>query len=163
MPLESHEPSKIQTPTRVGWAKGQSGNPNGRPVGARNKNTAECKELAGKYGPEAIKKLARLMRGKDRRTDNLIKQLTEANLDTKAGQTLAKQLLQALSERKPENELGAAKELLDRAYGKASQPLVGADGGPAKIVIERRIVDPRVVEGEVIEHEPGPAHEQGDG
>jgi hypothetical protein len=129
-----------------------------------NKATAEVKQLAGKYGPEAVKKLARLMRGKDRRIDNLIRHLEETSLDTKQGRELAHKLLIALSERKPENELGAAKELLDRAYGKAAIPLTGPDGtGPAKIVIERKIVDPRIVEGEAVTIEPAKALEsQGD-
>lgn len=40
------------------WVKGQSGNPGGRP-----KEDAEVKALARQFGPEAINRLADLMRG----------------------------------------------------------------------------------------------------
>lgn len=46
----------------------------------------------------------------------------------------------------PASRVAAAKELLDRGYGKAPQPMDGdGDGGPIKHLhkIERTIVDPR--------------------
>jgi hypothetical protein len=46
----------------MAFQKGQSGNPGGRP-----KECAEVKALAREYGPEAIAKLAELMRGDDPR------------------------------------------------------------------------------------------------
>ena len=49
----------------------------GRQVGTPNKATAEVKILARKYGPEAVEKLAKLMRGKDRHTSILAKKLAE--------------------------------------------------------------------------------------
>jgi hypothetical protein len=61
----------------------------GRTQGTPNKATAEVKELAREYGPEAIKRLAYLMR------------------HAKAEQAQAM----------------AAKELLDRGYGKAIQQM----------------------------------------
>ncbi len=44
------------------FRKGQSGNPGGRP-----KEVAEVRELARKHGPDAIKKLAALLKSKDER------------------------------------------------------------------------------------------------
>lgn len=44
------------------FEKGKSGNPGGRP-----KESGEVKALARQYGPEAIEKLAELMRGDDAR------------------------------------------------------------------------------------------------
>lgn len=73
----------------------------GRTAGTPNKATAEVKEIAGKYGPEAVKALAVL-----------------------AG--LAKD-----GEGKAESEaarVAAIKEILDRAYGKSAQPVGGGDG-----------------------------------
>lgn len=46
----------------MAFEKGQSGNPGGRP-----KENAEIKALARQYGPEAIERLAALMRGEDER------------------------------------------------------------------------------------------------
>ena len=59
----------------------------GRTVGTPNKATAEIKELAQDYGPEALETLAVIMRDSD----------SDAA------------------------RVSAARELLDRAYGKASQ------------------------------------------
>lgn len=75
---------------KLGPNRGNAGK--GRPKGSFNKATADVKALAGKYGPDAIKELARLMR----------------EAESEAAQ------------------VAACRELLDRAYGKASQ-LVGSD------------------------------------
>src|SRR5262249_29551776 len=64
----------------------------GRKMGTPNKATAEIKELAQKYGPEAIAELARLA--------------------TKAESEAAR--------------VAAIRELLDRGYGRAVQPIVGS-------------------------------------
>ncbi len=74
----------------------------GRQKGTPNKATAEVKQLAGQYGPEAIETLADLMRNGQ-------------NVQTKRA---------------------ACSELLDRAYGRATQP-IGADGErePLRIII----------------------------
>jgi hypothetical protein len=61
----------------------------GRTFGTPNKATAEVKELAREYGPEAVERLAYLMR------------------HAKAEQA----------------QVAAAKELLDRGYGKAGQQM----------------------------------------
>jgi hypothetical protein len=74
----------------------------GRQAGTPNKSTAEIKALAQKYGPLALKELARLLR-------------------------------KAESE---QARVAAAKELLDRAYGKAPQAITGDEGGP----IETRVI-----------------------
>ena len=64
----------------------------GRKKGTPNKVTAEIKELAQKYGPEAIAELARLA--------------------TQAESEAAR--------------VAAIKELLDRGYGRAVQPIEGS-------------------------------------
>ena len=64
----------------------------GRKKGTPNKVTAEIKELAQQYGPEAIAELARLA--------------------TKAESEAAR--------------VAAIKELLDRGYGRAVQPIEGS-------------------------------------
>ena len=67
------------------------------------------RELAQKYGPDAIETLARLM--------------VEADTDAA--------------------KISAAKELLDRAYGKSTQPLSNDEAGEFVVrMIERRIVRP---------------------
>ena len=90
----------------------------GRKPGKPNKVTAEVRELAGKYGPDAIKALAKL-----------------AGLSMDA-------------EGKAESEaarVAAIKELLDRAYGKSAQPIDGdGAGGPIEHLheIRRTLVRP---------------------
>ena len=44
----------------------------GRKKGVPNKATAEIKVLARQYGPEAIGKLVKLMRGPDEQIDRLV-------------------------------------------------------------------------------------------
>jgi hypothetical protein len=83
-------------------AKGQK--TGGRTAGTPNKATGEVKALAGQYGPDEVKALAAL---------------AGMNKD-EAG--------------KAESEaarVAAIKELLDRAYGKAAQPVGGGDGTEA--------------------------------
>lgn len=83
----------------------------GRKPGTPNKSTADVKALAGKYGPDAIAELARLM--------------------TSAGSEAAR--------------VAAANSLLDRAYGKSAQVVVGdKDADPINVLhkIERLIVGP---------------------
>jgi hypothetical protein len=89
----------------------------GRKPGVPNKATSEVKEIARKYGPKALEELAIL-----------------------AG-------LIEIKDRKPsENDtarIAAAKEILDRAYGKSAQPVTGEGGeGPVQYEkIEFGIVD----------------------
>lgn len=73
----------------------------GRPKGARNKVTAEIRELAQPYAPEAITTLTRIMR---------------------RGESDAARV-------------AAAKEILDRAFGKAAQT-VHSTGESVRYVIE---------------------------
>ena len=73
----------------------------GRKPGQKNKATLEIKELARAYGPRAIAELARL-----------------AGLTKEAGS---------------ENEatrVTAIKELIDRGYGRPTQPISGDDSEP---------------------------------
>jgi hypothetical protein len=79
----------------------------GRQKGTRNHATAEIKELARNYAPEAVQTLARIMR--------------EGDSDT--------------------SKIAAAKELIDRGYGKATQPISGADGGPLSLIVATGLPD----------------------
>lgn len=114
----------------------------GRQKGTPNKATAEVRSLARQFGPEAVEKLVKLMRGQDQRIDRLIGKLIDSPPDDKTARKTMYQLVAKLEERNVQNELGAVKELLDRAYGKAPQALTGEDGqGPVKFLIEKTIVD----------------------
>jgi len=44
-------------------------------------------------------------------------------------------LVALLSDETGSVALGAARELLDRGYGKAAQPLTGAEGGPVNVTL----------------------------
>lgn len=93
----------------------------GRPAGSTNKTTVDIKALAQSFGPAAIRRLAELSG------------LTigdDGNLIPGAGSHVA--------------QIAAAKELLDRGYGKATQPHGGDPDAPAILHrIERVIVDPK--------------------
>ena len=77
----------------------------GRPKGVPNKATKEIRELAEPYGKAAVARLALL-----------------AGLTDQPGAELES------------TQVAALKELLDRAYGKAAQPKVGADGESNPVV-----------------------------
>lgn len=78
----------------------------GRPVGSISKTTAEIKALAQQHGPQAIARLAQL--------SGLISGRPGA--DSEAAQ------------------IAAIKELLDRGYGKSTQPLAGdSSAGPMHV------------------------------
>jgi hypothetical protein len=80
----------------------------GRQKGTPNKATAEVKDIARKYGPDAIKRLAAL--------GGLIEGQVAA--ESEAAQ------------------VAACNTILDRAYGKASQPIDGdGDGGPVLLQV----------------------------
>ncbi len=87
-------------------AKGQK--TGGRTAGTPNKATAEVKAIAQKYGPDAIKRLAEL--------GGLIEGV--AGAESEAAQ------------------VSACNTILDRAYGKASQPIDGdGEGGPVLLQV----------------------------
>lgn len=104
------------------FTKGKSGNPNGRPKGAKNVSTV-LKEMLEKVAPEVIadtKFVKEFCKGKKRVTS--------------ADATAARLMYEALVKGEP----WAVKELMDRTEGKASQPLEhsGPDGGP----IQQRVI-----------------------
>lgn len=78
----------------------------GRQKGVPNKANLEIKELARQYGPEAVSELARIA--------GLTKQPGSDNEATR---------------------VAAIKELIDRGYGKATQPISGHDGGALSLVV----------------------------
>lgn len=105
----------------------------GRAVGTRNKTTLAVKELAQQYGPDAILKLAKLA--------GLVK-------DSK-GHLVG----QAQSEKAQVTAIGM---LLDRAYGKAVQPIQNDPDNPVNAINQIMIVikDPaemKKIEGRVQE------------
>jgi hypothetical protein len=81
----------------------------GRVKGTPNKSTAEIKELAQSYAPEALQELARL-----------------------ASHAKAEQA-----------RVSAIALILDRAYGKPTQPIGGDEESPLRLIarIERVVVD----------------------
>lgn len=82
----------------------------GRQKGTPNKATAEVKDLARRYGPDAIKEAAKLA--------GLINS-GQGKAESEAAR------------------MAAINTILDRAYGKAAQPIDGdGDGGPIKTLSE---------------------------
>ena len=126
----------------MGKAKGQE-KTGGRKKGTPNKVVPEIRLLARQHGAETIKKLLALMRGSDARLAKLERKIDKLPADSDEMGKLLMQLLALLTARNPANELGAAKEMLDRGWGKAAQPVTGADGeGPISIErIERYVIE----------------------
>jgi hypothetical protein len=84
----------------------------GRTRGTRNKVTAEVKDLARRYSDEAIRTLADIMLDGEVILDRF-------GIESPRTPAAAR--------------VAAAKELLDRAYGKAPQAITGEDGGAVKV------------------------------
>jgi hypothetical protein len=132
----------------------------GRKKGTPNKVTADVKILARQHGVEAIEKLAQLMRGRDRQLDRLAAKIEALPLDSGQEERarLYRELLACLTAQNPQIELSAAKELLDRGYGRPAQTVAMPDAGQAIVAIERIIVraEPKPLEhaGPVIDHAP---------
>jgi hypothetical protein len=102
--------------------KGQSGNPRGRPPGVAR----AARKLIGRNGEKALRFLADLMDGK----------ISAVRLLGADGDVLElKQQLPPVKERRQ-----AAVELLNRACGKAAQPveLSGPNGGPVRTTVDLR-------------------------
>jgi hypothetical protein len=86
----------------------------GRTRGTPNKATLEIRDLARAYGPDAIAELARLA--------GLTKQPGSENEQTR---------------------VSAIKELLDRGYGKSTQPISGDESAPpVQMALRVRFVGP---------------------
>jgi len=92
----------------------------GRIAGTPNKATHEVKDLARKYGPAAIEAAARL-------AGLVLKVAPNKEGDGEV------EVPDGMAESEPAR-IAALQLILDRAYGKATQPLSGADGdGPIEI------------------------------
>jgi hypothetical protein len=89
----------------------------GRPAGIPNKASGAIKELAQGYGADVIRSLADLAG------------FGAPGLRAEADMT----------------RIVAMRELLDRGFGKATQPLSGEAGGAIQIIVETGV--PRVEEG----------------
>ncbi len=117
----------------------------GRKKGTPNKVVPEIRTLARQHGAEVIKKLLTLMRGSDVRLAKLERKIDKVPADSDEMGKLLHQLLALLTASNPQNELGAAKELLDRGWGKAAQPHTGEEGeGPVVVEeVTHRIIYPK--------------------
>jgi hypothetical protein len=99
------------------FAKGQSGNPGGRPIKPRTieqrKLEHDVRMFARDCGAEAIDKLVELMRG-----------VVKVEIDGKPVQMLVP----------PMTQLAAANAVLDRGYGRPHQSveMTGQDNGPTQ-------------------------------
>lgn len=90
----------------------------GRKAGIPNKATREIRGIAQQYGPAAIKKLAilgGLMPGGKGAADS------------------------------EQARVSAITQILDRGYGKATQPVSGPDGGPIQTVDLSKLSDAQLV------------------
>jgi hypothetical protein len=130
----------------------------GRKKGTRNKVTADVKVLARQYGVEAIQKLVQLMRGRDGQLDRLAAKIEALPLDSGQEERarLYRDLLACLTAQNPQIELSAAKELLDRGYGRPAQTVAMPDQGQAIVAIERVIISP---EPKTIDVTPANGHD----
>ena len=107
------------------WAKGCSGNPRGRP-----RTTVDVREMAQAYGVAAINRLA-MMGGL-------------------AVDALGQPIKGAESEA---TQLSAIRELLDRGYGKPTQPVEGDGERPSTVVFHWAKAG-ETDDAPVVEHEP---------
>jgi hypothetical protein len=89
----------------------------GRPAGIPNKASGAVKEVAQRFGLDAIQRLA---------------DLAGLGAPGAAAESETAQIV-------------AIKELLDRGYGKATQPISGEDGGAIQIIVETGV--PRADDG----------------
>ena len=138
----------------------------GRTVGTPNKATAEIKDLARVHGPAAIDRLAELAFGNPVEEAIAVKKLRKM-LEDGAKVTDISRFARAAFTSQTAVAVPAIKELLDRGYGKAAQPLTGESGGAIETrdvtmpELARRIafifgqvVEPATVPRLTVEHEP---------
>lgn len=112
---QEHDAQRAQV-GRGGWRPGS-----GRKPGSVNRTTAEVREIAQKYGPDAIEEAARLA--------GLVRDET------------GNQVGAATTERA---RIAALMIVLDRAYGRPMQPIVGEDGGPVGVSLFEDILRERI-------------------
>ena len=100
-------------------AKGQPKS-GGRKAGTPNKVTADIKALAQSFGPQAVKVLIEIA--------------SEAEPVVHADCPNCGHKQEIPIPRQDQTRVAAVKELLDRGYGKARQPLTGEDDGSPIVV-----------------------------
>ncbi len=119
----------------------------GRPPGGLNKATLEIKELAREHGPAGIARLAEIAFEDPPGDLEAVKIIKAMIKDGATTVDIAKFARASFGTRNDLTRVAAVKELFDRGYGKAIQPLSGPTGGaipiddgtPSMIVIARKV------------------------
>ena len=123
-----------------GRPKGQP-HTGGRVAGTPNKVTAEIRELARVHGPAGVERLAEIAFGhplQESAAIDEIRTMLAAGLPTP---DIAKFARCAFASRPDITCVAAIKELFDRAYGKAPQPLaVGGDPNAPPVKTETKLI-----------------------
>lgn len=109
----------------------------GRVKGTPNHATVEVKQLARVHGPAAIERLAEIAFGTIFNETEAVKTLSQMISDKVNTQDIARFARQTFASRPDITCVAAIKELLDRGYGRAPQPIDGdGEGGPIKWIVE---------------------------
>jgi uncharacterized protein YoaH (UPF0181 family) len=105
----------------------------GRAKGTQNKATLEIKELARVHGPAGITRLAEIAFNDAPLEAVAVRGLQKLVADGASTADVVKFVRGAFQIRSDQTCVAAIKELFDRGYGKAIQPIAGsADGDPIR-------------------------------
>ncbi len=117
----------------MGAPKGHPKYGGGRPPGGLNRVTLEIKELAREYGPAGIARLAEIAFEDppgELEAINILRAMVKDGANTA---DIAKFARASFGTRNDLTRVAAVKELFDRGYGRAVQPLSGPPGGAKSI------------------------------